>query len=131
MDVGNIVHASDPNGLAVITQMQPIAVLFTIPADNLPPVLTKLRAGAKLPVDAYDREDRTRLATGTLVTVDNQIDPTTGTSRLKAVFDNTDNALFPNQFVNCRLLLDDKPRRGDRCPPPPSSAVRRVRTCTL
>jgi multidrug efflux system membrane fusion protein len=108
VDVGNIVHAADANGLALIAQLQPIAVLFTIPADNLPPVLKKLQAGAKLPVDAYDRDDRNKLASGSLLTVDNQIDPTTGTSRLKAVFNNADNALFPNQFVNCRLLLDTR-----------------------
>jgi multidrug efflux system membrane fusion protein len=108
VDVGNMIHASDANGMAVIAQLEPIAVIFTIPADSLPPVLTKLRAGAKLPVDAYDREDRVKLASGTLLTVDNQIDPATGTSRLKAVFDNQSNALFPNQFVNCRLLLDTR-----------------------
>lgn len=108
VDVGNIIHAADANGLALIAQIQPIAVLFTIPADNLPPVLNKLQAGAKLRVDAYDRDDRNKIASGTLLTVDNQIDPTTGTSRLKAEFDNKDNALFPNQFVNCRLLLDTK-----------------------
>lgn len=106
VDVGNIVHASDPNGLVVITQVEPIAVLFAISADQLQPVLKKLRAGQKLRVDAYDRDDRTRLASGTLLTVDNQIDQTTGTYKLKAVFDNRDGALFPNQFVNCRLLLD-------------------------
>jgi multidrug efflux system membrane fusion protein len=108
VDVGNMVHAADANGIATIAQLQPTAVLFTIPADSLPPVLRKLQAGAKLRVDAYDREDRNRIASGTLLTVDNQIDPTTGTSRLKAEFQNTDNALFPNQFVNCRLLLDTK-----------------------
>jgi len=108
VDVGNMVHASDANPLAVITQMQPITVLFTIPADSLQPVLAKLRTNSKLPVDAYDRADRNKITTGSLLTVDNQIDPTTGTSRLKAVFENTDNALFPNQFVNCRLLLDTK-----------------------
>jgi membrane fusion protein, multidrug efflux system len=105
-DQGNIIHASDPNGLLVITQLQPIAVLFTIPQDDLQPVLKKLRAGAKLPVVAFDRDNVTKLATGTLVTVDNQIDATTGTSKLKAVFPNTDFALFPNQFVNVQLLLD-------------------------
>lgn len=108
VDVGNIVHASDANGLVVIDQMQPIAVFFTITADNLPPVLKKLRAGIPLRVDAYDRDDRNKIASGTLLTVDNQIDPTTGTSRLKAEFSNQDGALFPNQFVNCRLLLDTK-----------------------
>jgi len=108
VDVGNIVHASDANPIAVITQVEPIAVLFTIPADSLPPVLEKLHSGATLRVDAYDRADLNRIASGTLETVDNQIDPSTGTSRLKAIFQNTDNALFPQQFVNCRLLLDVK-----------------------
>lgn len=106
VDVGNIVHAGDQNPMAVITQMQPIAVLFTIPADQLQPVLAKLRAGATLPVDAYDRADQVKITSGTLETVDNQIDPTTGTSRLKAVFANTNEVLFPQQFVNCRLLLE-------------------------
>lgn len=106
VDVGNMVHASDQNGLVVITQVQPIAVLFTIPEDNLPSVLKKLRAGERLPVEAYDRAGQTQIATGSLLTVDNQIDPSTGTSRLKAVFPNQDEALFPNQFVNVRLLLD-------------------------
>jgi multidrug efflux system membrane fusion protein len=108
VDVGNIVHAADQNGLVTIEQLEPIAVLFTIPADSLPPVLKRLRAGEKLHVDAYDRDDRNRLATGTLLTVDNTIDASTGTSRLKAQFPNTDGALFPNQFVNCRMLLDQK-----------------------
>jgi membrane fusion protein, multidrug efflux system len=106
VDMGNIVHASDQNGLVVITQVQPIAVLFTIPEDNLPPVLQKLGAGERLAVEAYDRAGRTKVATGELLTVDNQIDQSTGTSRLKAVFPNQDYALFPNQFVNVRLLLD-------------------------
>jgi membrane fusion protein, multidrug efflux system len=106
VDVGNIVHASDQNGIVTIAQMQPIAVLFTIPADSLPPVLSKLHAGAKLRVDAYDRNDTDKIASGTLLTVDNTIDPTTGTSRLKAEFSNADRKLFPNQFVNCRLLLE-------------------------
>ena len=106
VDAGNMVHASDTSGLVVITQVQPISVLFTIPEDNLPPVLKKLRAGARLSVDAYDRSGNTRLASGSVLTVDNQIDLSTGTSRLKAVFDNKDNALFPNQFVNARLLVE-------------------------
>ncbi len=110
VDIGNIVHASDTAALAVITQVQPIAVLFTIPADQLQPVLAKLRAGAQLPVFAYDRSDTNQIAAGSLETVDNQIDPTTGTSRLKAIFQNEDSALFPQQFVNCRLLLET--RRG-------------------
>jgi membrane fusion protein, multidrug efflux system len=106
VDAGNIVHSSDPGGLVVITQVQPIAVLFTIPEDKLPPVLKKLRAGNRLPVEAYDRSGVQRLALGTLVAMDNQIDSTTGTSKLKAVFSNQDSALFPSQFVNVRLLLD-------------------------
>jgi membrane fusion protein, multidrug efflux system len=106
VDAGNMVHASDTSGLVVITQVQPISVLFTIPEDNLPPVLKKLRAGARLSVDAYDRSGNTRLASGSVSTIDNQIDPSTGTSRLKAVFDNKDSALFPNQFVNARLLVE-------------------------
>jgi len=106
VDAGNMVHASDQNGLVVITQMQPIAALFTLPEDNLPPVLKKLHGGDPLPVEAYDRAGRMRIATGSLLTVDNQIDQSTGTARLKAVFPNEDNALFPNQFVNVKLLLD-------------------------
>ena len=108
VDSGNMVHAADTNGIAVITQLQPIAVLFSIPEDQLPPVLQKLREGAKLPTDAYDRDNKQKLASGTLLTVDNQIDPTTGTSRLKAVFPNNDYALFPNQFVNVRMFLDTR-----------------------
>ena len=106
VDVGNIVHATDTSGLLVITQVEPIAVLFTIPEDELQPVLKKLAAGQHLDVEAYDRSGRSHIATGQLLTVDNQIDPTTGTSKLKAVFPNGDHALFPNQFVNVRLLLD-------------------------
>lgn len=106
VDPGNIIHATDTAGLAVITQLEPIAVLFTIPEDSLPPVLQKLNAGERLPVEAYDREQRHKLATGYLLTVDNQIDPNTGTVRLKAIFPNENSGLFPNQFVNARLLLD-------------------------
>jgi len=108
VDPGNIVHATDTTGLAVINQLQPITVVFTIPEDNLPLVMKKVHAGERLTVEAYDREQKNKLATGYLLTVDNQIDPTTGTVRLKAQFDNTDRALFPNQFVNARLLLDVK-----------------------
>jgi multidrug efflux system membrane fusion protein len=106
VDPGNMVHASDVGGLVVITQISPIAVVFTIPEDSLQPLLAKVRAGADLPVEAYDRANRNRLATGMLLTLDNAVDPTTGTVRLKAQFANTDDALFPNQFVNARLLLD-------------------------
>jgi multidrug efflux system membrane fusion protein len=106
VDVGNVVHASDPNGIVVITQLQPIDVLFTIPADHLSQVLPQVHAGQTLAVDAYDRDLKNKLATGKLLAVDNQIDATTGTVRIKAIFDNNDEALFPNQFVNARLLVD-------------------------
>ena len=108
VDPGNIVHASDANGLLVITQLQPVAVVFTIAEDSLPQVLEKLKTGERLPVEAFDREQKRKLATGALLTVDNQIDPNTGTVRLKAIFPNDDNELFPMQFVNARLLLDTK-----------------------
>jgi multidrug efflux system membrane fusion protein len=105
VDVGNIVHAGDTNGIVVITQLQPINVMFTIPADHISQVVPQVHAGQSLTVEAYDRDLRTRLATGKLLAVDNQIDPTTGTVRLKALFPNVDEALFPNQFVNARLLV--------------------------
>ena len=108
VDPGNLVHANDANGVVVITQFQPIAVLFTIPEDNLPAIMKKLNAGEQLETDAFDRSDQNRIASGTLLTVDNQIDQSTGTVRLKAVFQNDDGALFPNQFVNVHLLLDVK-----------------------
>lgn len=106
VDAGNMIHATDANGLVVITQLQPITVLFTIPEVSLPPVMGKLKAGARLAVEAYDRERKKKLATGTLLTIDNQIDPTTGTVKLKAEFANADGSLFPNQFVNARLLVN-------------------------
>jgi membrane fusion protein, multidrug efflux system len=106
VDPGNIVHAADANGMVVITQLQPIQVQFTIPEDSLPAVLRKMRAGIHLPVDAYTRDNATKLATGEFQTVDNQIDSTTGTAKLKAVFKNEDFALFPQQFVNIRLKVD-------------------------
>jgi membrane fusion protein, multidrug efflux system len=108
VDAGNIVHATDTSGLLVITQLQPISVIFTLPQDQLPPVVAKLRAGAELPVDAYDRDDTAKIATGKLATIDNQIDPTTGTYKLKSIFSNENNILFPNQFVNVHLLVDVK-----------------------
>lgn len=108
VDPGNMIHATDTNGLAVITQEQPIAVVFPIPEDSLSPVLRKFKAGEKLQVEAFDREQKKKLATGHLLTIDNQIDPNTGTVRLKAVFPNKDSELFPNQFVNARLLLETK-----------------------
>ena len=108
VDAGNIVHASDTNGLLVITQLQPISVIFSLPQDQLPMVNAKLRSGIQLAVDAYDRDDTARIATGKLQTIDNQIDVTTGTYKLKSIFSNEDNALFPNQFVNVHLLVDTK-----------------------
>jgi membrane fusion protein, multidrug efflux system len=107
VDVGNMVHASDPNGLFVITEIQPIAVIFTLPEDDIPTVMAHMKTGP-LTVDAYTRDDKTKIASGKLVTVNNEIDPTTGTDKFKAVFDNVDRALWPNQFVNIRLLLDVK-----------------------
>jgi membrane fusion protein, multidrug efflux system len=108
VDPGNMAHASDPGGLVVITQVQPIAVLFTIPEDSLNSVLQRLRSGESLPTEAYDRSGQTKLVTGRLLTMDNQIDPNTGTNRLKAVFENKGNTLFPNQFVNIRLLVETR-----------------------
>ena len=106
VDPGNFVQTTDTNGLVVITQLQPITVIFTIPEDNIPSVLDKLKRGARLAVEAYDRALQHRIATGYLLTIDNQVDPTTGTVKLRAVFPNQDNALFPNQFVNARLLVE-------------------------
>jgi membrane fusion protein, multidrug efflux system len=107
IDQGNMIRANDPNnGLAVITQLQPIAVLFTIPEDQLQQVLPKMSAGQPLVVEAYNRDLQQKLATGKLLTIDNQIDPNTGTVKCKAVFSNEDSALFPNQFVNARLLVE-------------------------
>ncbi len=108
VDPGNIVHATDTTGIVTITQLHPIAVVFTLPEDSLPEVLKRIRAKQALAVDAYDREQRNKLATGNLLTVDNQIDPTTGTVRIKAMFDNQEGTLFPNQFVNVKLELEVK-----------------------
>ncbi len=106
VDAGNMVHAADANGLLVITQLQPIAVLFSLPQDQLPVVYTKLRAGQQLTVEAFDRDNTEKIASGKLLTIDNQIDVTTGTYKLKAVFNNEDHVLFPNQFVNVHLLVN-------------------------
>ncbi len=108
VDVGNIVHATDSNGLLVITQLQPIAVIFSLPQDQLPQVASRLQKGEQLVVDAYDRDDTTKIESGKLLTIDNQIDTTTGTYKLKAVFNNDKNLLFANQFVNVHLLADVK-----------------------
>ena len=107
VDPGNIVHAADTNPMLILTQLQPIAVIFTLPEDVLPNVAQQMKRGT-LEVDAFSRDDQTKLATGKLLTIDNQIDPTTGTAKLKAVFDNKDNKLWPNQFVNADLLLETR-----------------------
>ncbi len=106
VDVGNYAQASDANGIVIITQIEPISITFTIPEDNLPDVMRRMKSGAKLPVTAFDRANTKQLATGTLLTTDNQIDTTTGTVKLRAAFDNKDDSLFPQQFVNVILLVD-------------------------
>jgi multidrug efflux system membrane fusion protein len=108
VDSGNIVHAADTGGLLVMTQMDPISAIFTISEDQLQTVLKKMSGGQTLEVDAYDRDEKTKLAQGTLTTLDNQIDPTTGTLKLRATFNNAKGTLFPNQFVNARLLVQEK-----------------------
>ena len=108
VDPGNIVHASDSNGMLVITQIQPISVIFTISEDQLGPILQKVRAGQTLQVEGWDREMKNKLGSGALATLDNQIDQTTGTLKLRAIFDNTNRSLFPNEFVNARLLQQEK-----------------------
>ncbi|HEV2686192.1 MAG TPA: MdtA/MuxA family multidrug efflux RND transporter periplasmic adaptor subunit, partial [Actinomycetota bacterium] len=121
VDPGNIVHANDANGLVVITQLQPITVVFPIPEDNLPQVAARLRAGTPIQVEAYDRAQQTKLATGRLMAVDNQIDTATGTVKLRAEFPNDDSALFPNQFVNVRMVSQTR----DNATLVPSAAVQR------
>jgi len=106
VDAGNMIHASDTNGLVIITQLQPITVVFTLPEDNLPAVLARMKSNQPLSVTTFDREQKNSLATGSLLSIDNQIDPTTGTVKLKAIFPNSDGALFPNQFVNARIRVD-------------------------
>ena len=107
VDPGNIVHAADTNPMLILTQLQPIAVIFTLPEDELPTVAQHMK-NSTLAVEAYSRDNQTKLATGKLMTIDNQIDQTTGTAKLKAVFDNKDNQLWPNQFVNANLLLETR-----------------------
>jgi multidrug efflux system membrane fusion protein len=121
VDLGNMVHAADTNGMVVITQVQPIDIVFPLPQERLPAVQRRIAAGAKLQVDAYDSDGKTLLGTGTLLTTDNLIDTTTGTVKLKAEFPNKDGALFPNQFVNVRLHLD----KIDDALTIPSAAVQR------
>jgi multidrug efflux system membrane fusion protein len=108
VDQGNYVQTSDANGLVVITQLQPISVIFTLPEDNLPSVMRRTKGGNSLPVTAYDRTGATKLGEGKLQTIDNQIDTSTGTVKLRAIFDNPDQMLFPNQFVNVKLLVDTR-----------------------
>ncbi len=106
VDPGNMVHATDPNGLVVITQMQPIAVLFTLPEDDIQAVVQHMHGGTPLVVEAWSRDGTQLLARGSLLTIDNEIDPNTGTFRIKAIFPNKDGALFPNQFVNSKLQIE-------------------------
>lgn len=106
VDIGNIVSAGQSTGIVVVTQLQPMSVLFTIPEDNIQKVMARVGTGATLPAEAYDRTQTTRIATGSLATIDNVVDPSTGSVKLRAMFDNKDNALFPAQFVNVRLLVD-------------------------
>jgi multidrug efflux system membrane fusion protein len=106
VDPGNYVQTSDANGIVVVTQLQPISVIFTLPEDKLPEVMKRVRTGAVLAVTAYDRTGSTELAQGKLDTVDNQIDTTTGTLKLRAIFNNDQESLFPNQFVNVKLLVN-------------------------
>jgi multidrug efflux system membrane fusion protein len=106
VDPGNIVHAGDANGIVVITQLEPISVLYTVPQDLLPALMKRLQSGDEIGVEAWDREQKAKLADGRLASADNQVDPQTGTVKLKARFDNADHALFPQQFVNVRMKLD-------------------------
>jgi multidrug efflux system membrane fusion protein len=126
VDPGNIVHAADTGGLLVITQVQPISVVFTIVEDKLPEVLRRWHAGQRLVVEVWDRADQKKIGTGILKTIDNQIDPTTGMIRLRADFPNADESLFPDQFVNVRLLVEEK--QGVTLVP--SAAVQRTSTTT-
>ena len=118
VDVGNMIHASDTNGIVVITQLQPIDVVFSVPEANVQRLMKRVVAGVTMPVDAWDRDSKVKLADGTLLTVDNQIDVTTGTVKLKARFTNAAYDLFPNQFVNARLLIDTQ--KGATVIPPAS-----------
>ena len=106
VDPGNIVHASDSNGVVTITQVQPVTVIYPVPEDNVPRIVKRMQTAQSVPVDAFDRGGKTRLATGRLLTMDNQIDTATGTVKVKAEFPNTDGALFPNQFVNVRMVVE-------------------------
>jgi multidrug efflux system membrane fusion protein len=106
VDIGNMVQANSTTGLVVVAQLQPITVIFSIAEDYLPQIQQQLRQGHKMVVYALERTDETQIAAGTLLTIDNQIDTTTGTVKLRAIFPNTDSSLFPNQFVNAKLLVN-------------------------
>jgi multidrug efflux system membrane fusion protein len=106
MDIGNIVQAGQSTGIVVVTELSPMSVVFTVPEDNISQIMGRVSQGATLDVDAWDRSQTVKIASGKLATVDNVVDPTTGTVKLRAMFDNTDNKLFPSQFVNIRLLVD-------------------------
>jgi len=121
VDPGNYVQTTSSSGIAIVTQLQPITVIFTLPEDDLPEIMPQLNAGATLTVTAYDRSNLRQLAVGSVSAVDNQIDTTTGTVKIRAQFDNTDNALFPNQFVNARLLI----KTLENAVTVPTSAVQR------
>jgi multidrug efflux system membrane fusion protein len=108
VDVGNVIHASDTTGFVIITQLQPMSVLFSLPEDNIPDLMTKIKTGTKIAVDAYDRTFKKKITTGTLETIDNQIDPTTGMVKLRATYENKELNLFPSQFVNAQVLLETK-----------------------
>ncbi len=108
VDPGNMVHASDSNGLVTIAQVKPMTVIYPVPEDNVPRIVRRTQSGEEVAVDAYDRAGRTKLATGRLLTFDNQIDTTTGTVKLKAEFPNQDGVLFPNQFVNVRMAVETR-----------------------
>lgn len=127
VDIGNVVHASDSTGLAIITQLQPMTVLFTLPEDNLPALMNSMHSGKKIPVDAFDRAFKEKITSGVLQTIDNQIDPTTGMVKLRAQFANDDFNLFPSQFVNAKLLLETK----HNVITIPSSAIQRGTSSTF
>lgn len=108
VDIGNVIHASDATGFVIITQLQPMSVLFSLPEDSIPDLLKKIKSGDKVAVDAYDRAFKTKITSGHLETIDNQIDPTTGMVKLRALYSNDDLSLFPSQFVNAQVLLETK-----------------------
>ncbi len=108
VDIGNVIHAADTTGFVIITQLQPMSVLFSLPEDSIPDLMKKIKSGSKIAVDAYDRAFTSKITSGTLETIDNQIDPTTGMVKLRATYANTDLTLFPSQFVNAQVLLETR-----------------------